>query len=182
MRRNRDIAIGVAAALAAGLVQAQTASPQATIKEITVLARRRAEDLQQVPLAVTAITAEQIARSGIRDVVDAVRYDTSASFYQNFSPRDTRIVIRGLSPTRGRPNVASLVDGIDISSEAVGTAGGSLLINPRLLDVERIEIIKGPQSALYGRSAFAGAVQYITRNPGEDFIGEAFIDVAEYGR
>lgn len=181
MRRNRAIAIGVAAALAATVAQAQTAG-QATIEEITVTARRRAEDLQQVPLAVTAITAEQIARSGIRDIVDAIRYDTSANFYQNFSPRDTRIVIRGLSPTRGRPNVASLVDGIDVSSESVGTAGGSLLINPRLLDVERIEIIKGPQSALYGRSAFAGAVQYITRNPGDEFVGEAFMDYAEYNR
>jgi outer membrane receptor protein involved in Fe transport len=141
------------------------AAPEAGIDELVVTARRRAETLQTVPLAVTAITAEQIAREGIKDVTNLIDSDPSLNFDQGIAPYDTRIVIRGLSPTRGRPNVASLVDGIDVSSEAIGVAGGSLLINPRLIDIARVEIVKGPQSALYGRSAFAGAINYITQDP-----------------
>ena len=105
----------------------------------------------------------------------------SLQFDMGFAPSDTRLVIRGLSPTRGRPNAATLVDGIDISSEAIGVAGGTLLINPRMLDIERVEVVKGPQSALYGRSAFAGAVQYVTRDASDELEGEFSLDGAEEG-
>lgn len=145
------------------------------IEEIVVTARKREETLQNVPLPVTAITADQIALSGIKDVEDAIQMDASLNFDTGFAPYDTRIVIRGLSPTRGRPNVATLVDGIDISSESVGVAGGSLLVNPKLLDVQRIEVVKGPQSALYGRSAFAGAIQYVTKDPSQEFSGDVSV-------
>jgi iron complex outermembrane recepter protein len=139
------------------------------LEEVIVTARKREEKLQDVPLSVTAFTAEQIARDGIKDIEDAIAADPSLNFDTGFAPYDTRIVIRGLSPTRGRPNVATLVDGVDVSSEAIGVAGGSLLINPKLLDIERIELVKGPQSALYGRSAFAGAVSYTTKDPAKEF-------------
>jgi outer membrane receptor protein involved in Fe transport len=66
-----------------------------------------------------------------------------------------------------------------VSSEAIGTAGGSLLINPRLVDIERVEIVKGPQSALYGRSAFAGAISYITQDPGDVVGGEVSTEYAD---
>ena len=126
-----------------------------------VTARKREETLQDVPIAVTAISVEQLQRRGIQDVEGIIQGDPSLGFDLGIAPYDTRIVVRGLSPTRGRPNVATLVDGIDVSSEAIGVAGGSLLINPRLVDIERIEVVKGPQSALYGRSAFAGAINYV---------------------
>ena len=76
--------------------------------------------------------------------------------------------MRGLSPIRGRQNVAVLQDGVDLSSENLTTAGGTALINPRLFDLERVEVVKGPQSALYGRSAFAGAINYITKKPTQE--------------
>jgi len=145
--------------------------------EIVVTARKREENLQDVPLAVTAISADQIAREGIQSVEDVIARDPSLSFDLGIAPYDTRIVIRGLPPTRGRPNVATLVDGIDVSSEAIGVAGGSLLINPRLVDIERIEIVKGPQSALYGRSAFAGAISYITADPAKQLGGNVSVDL-----
>lgn len=150
------------------------------IDEIVVTARKREETLQDVPLAVTAITAAQIETGGIKDVEDAIQLDSSLNFDQGIAPYDTRIVIRGLSPTRGRPNVASLVDGVDVSSESIGVAGGSLLINPRLLDVARIEVVKGPQSALYGRSAFAGAIQYVTKDPSKELEGSVNVTGGNY--
>lgn len=149
------------------------------LEEVIVTARKREENLQDVPLAVTAISAERLQREGIKDIEGVIDRDPSLAFDRGIAPYDTRIVIRGLSPTRGRPNVATLVDGIDVSSEAIGVAGGSLLINPRLVDIERIEIVKGPQSALYGRSAFAGAISYITKDPGSVVGGEVSAEYAD---
>ncbi len=146
------------------------------LEEITVTARKTSENLQEVPLAITALVAEQIDRLGVKDLSSLSDQDTSVQFDAGFTPSDTRITIRGLSPTRGRPNAATLIDGIDISSEAVSNAGGSLLIDPRLIDVQRIEIVKGPQSALYGRSAFAGAIQYVTKDPADVLSGGLFVD------
>jgi outer membrane receptor protein involved in Fe transport len=152
------------------------------VEEIVVTARKRAENIQEVPLAISAFTADQIERLNIEDVADVAKFESSVIFDQGFAPQDTRIVIRGLSPTRGRPNVATLVDGIDISSEAIGVAGGSLLINPRLFDVERIEVVKGPQSALYGRNAFAGAVSYVTKDTADELEASASIEMGDYGK
>lgn len=152
------------------------------IEEIVVTTRKRAENLQDVPIVITAFTAEVMARKGIADIEDVTKYTPGLSYDEGFSKQDTRIAIRGLSPTRGRQNAAILMDDVDISSEAIATAGGSLFVNPRLFDIERLEVVKGPHSALYGRSAFAGAINYITRKPGDEFFATASLDVASYNK
>jgi len=139
------------------------------IAEIVVTTRNRAENLQDVPIAVDAISDEELQRKGINSVADVLSESSSLILDQGISPQDVRVVVRGLSPTRGRPNVAFLQDGIDISSESVASAGSSLLSSQRLFELERVEVVKGPQSALYGRSAFNGAINYITRRPGDSF-------------
>ena len=159
---------------------AQAPDEGAALEEIVVTARKREENLQDVPIAITAVSGETLQREGIKDVSDLVQGDPSLSFDRGIAPYDTRIVIRGLSPTRGRPNVATLIDGIDVSSEAIGVAGGSLLINPRLVDIARVEIVKGPQSALYGRSAFAGAISYVTADPDDEVSGSVDADLAQH--
>jgi outer membrane receptor protein involved in Fe transport len=173
-----------AAALTAALlpldVRAQgpdaDAAPSAGLEEIIVTARKREENLQEVPLSISVTTSRDIEQLGIKDVEDLIQQDPSVYFDTGFSPGDVRIVIRGLSPTRGRPNVATLVDGIDISSEAVGIAGGSLLATPRLLDIQQVEVVKGPQSALFGRSAFGGAINYVTKDPADEFEARVNVD------
>ncbi len=148
----------------------------AQIDEIIVTARKKEENLQDVPVSVTAFSRDAIERKGINRIGDIAKLTPSLQFDESFAQSDTRIVIRGLSPTRGRQNVAVLVDGIDLSSEAITSSGGSLLVNTRLLDVERIEVVKGPQIALYGRSAFNGAIQYITKQPSDEFEADVRID------
>ncbi|MGI9331137.1 MAG: TonB-dependent receptor plug domain-containing protein, partial [Gammaproteobacteria bacterium] len=149
----------------------------AQIEDIVVTARKTTENLQDVPISIDAISQEEIERKGIRNISDLAQFSPSVQFDESFAQSDTRITIRGLAPTRGRQNVAVLVDGIDLSSEAVVSSGGSLLVNQRLLDIERIEVVKGPQNALYGRSAFAGAIQYITKKPAETFESDISVDV-----
>jgi outer membrane receptor protein involved in Fe transport len=167
----------VAAAVAAAL--SGTAVAQAQLEEITVTARKRTESLQEVPLTVTAFTAETIQRQGIRSVQDVAKLTPGLSWDKGFAPQDTRPNIRGLPTTRGRPPIGILLDGIDMSSESIATAGGSSLMNMKLVDVERIEVVKGPQSALYGRVAFGGAINYISIKPNlEETEGNVFLDAA----
>lgn len=163
-------------ALAALAVFCTAAPAWPQVDEIVVTARKKVENLQDVPLSVTALDQELIERRGVRDVTDVAKYSPSIQFDESFAQSDTRITIRGLAPTRGRQNVAVLVDGIDLSSEAITSSGGSLLINTRLLDLERVEIVKGPQLALYGRAAFAGAIQYVTKKPSDEFEAQINLD------
>ncbi len=146
------------------------------MEEVVVTARKKEESLQDVPMSISAFTAQDIERKGITNIADVAKFTPSVQFDESFTQSDTRITIRGLAPTRGRQNVAVLVDGIDVSSEAVTSSGGSLLINTRLLDLERIEVLKAPQTALYGRAAFAGAIQYITKKPSDALEWDVSVD------
>jgi len=143
------VAIGVPAALAPVAGWAQ-------IEEIVVTSRKKEENLQDIPLAVAAFDAAAIEKLGISTTSDVIKLIPGVQFDQAFSSADTRISIRGINNTRGRTSVAILVDGVDVSGENVTAGGGSSLLNSRLLDLERVEVVKGPQSALYGRNAFAG--------------------------
>lgn len=155
------VCLGVPAALA-------PVTGWAEIQEIVVSTRRKNENLQDVPVAVAAFDAESIEKLGITTTEDVMKFVPGVQFDQAFSAADTRISIRGINNTRGRTSVAVLVDGVDASGENVTAGGGSSLLNSRLLDLERVEVVKGPQSALYGRNAFAGAVNYVTKQPSMD--------------
>ncbi len=147
------------------------------VEEIIVSTRKRAESLQDVPIAINAITSEELERKGLNSLDDITKGLSSVEFDEGAAKSDTRITIRGLSPTRGRQNVAVLVDGIDVSTEAISNSGGGVLLNTRLVDIERLEVVKGPQLARYGRSAFAGAIEYITKDPSEVFESTVSADV-----
>jgi iron complex outermembrane receptor protein len=151
-------------------------------EEMIVSTRRREENLQEVPIAISVIDAGEIERRGLTSLDDVARQVPSLQFQTGFSPQDTQITIRGLSPERGGVNVAVLLDGVDISSSSIETFGGSLLIDPELYDLERIEVVKGPQSALYGRSAFAGAISFVTKTPSDTFLADVNADVGSDGQ
>ena len=155
---------------------------QTEIATIVVTARKREEDLQKVPIAVDVITTAEIEARGLTNMDDIARQSSSVIFQQGFSPQDVKITIRGLSPDRGRQNVAVLLDGIDITGESVQTVGASLLANPELFDLERVEIVKGPQNALFGRSAYNGAISYITRKPSSEFDASVGTDIGSDGQ
>ncbi|MBM4196354.1 MAG: TonB-dependent receptor [Gammaproteobacteria bacterium] len=155
----------------------------AAIEEIVVTTRYRVENLQEVPIAITALTEDTLQKSGVRSLQDIAKLTPSISINEAFSQNDQRITIRGLTNTRGRANVAFLIDGIDVTSETTGTnAGSPLLVNQRLLnDIQRVEIVRGPQSALFGRAAFAGAISYVTAEPGDAFEGRVSSELAQHG-
>ena len=165
-----------------GVALALPLPAQETLEEIVVTARKREESLQEIPLTITVFDADALDRLHITDLKSIADYTPGLTFDQGFVQQDTRPQIRGLPATRGRPPVGVLIDGIDVSSESMVTAGGSMLANLQLVDAERIEVVKGPQSALYGRVAFGGAVNYVTKQPGEEMEGYATVDVGDYGQ
>ena len=177
MKPINHLVVGISLAI---LVVAPISMAQ-VIEEITVTARKKSENLQDVPISVNIITSKMLDRRGIKDLRDVVKMDASLIFDKGFAPDDIRVVVRGIDNGRGRPVVATIIDGADISSEALNTAGASQLISPRLIDIERIEIVKGPQVALYGRTAFAGAISYITKGASETSENKATLDVAGGG-
>jgi iron complex outermembrane recepter protein len=132
---------------------------------IIVTARKREESVLEVPLAIQVVGAEDIVNQGITDLRELTKLTTSVTFDRGISPNDFRVAIRGLQAEAGRTSVGILIDDIDLTSENVGNPGGGFLANPRLLDIARVEVVKGPQAALYGRSAFGGAINYISKRP-----------------
>lgn len=152
------------------------------LEEIVVTARKREESLQKIPITISVFNEEALDRYHITDLKSVADYTPGLTFDQGFVQQDTRPQIRGLPATRGRPPVAILLDGIDISSESMVTAGGGMLANLALVDAERIEVVKGPQSALYGRVAFGGAVNYVTKVPSESFEASVTVDAGDNGQ
>lgn len=168
--------------LVGGVVLLATAgTSMAQVEEIVVTTRKREESLQNVPISISTISAAELQVRGIANLNDVAKMSPSVLFTQGFAPQDRNVTIRGLNSRRGRQNVAVLLDGVDITSESLQTVGGGLLIDPTLFDIERVEIVKGPQSALYGRSAFNGAISYISKLPSEELEGSVGTDVGSDG-
>ena len=176
---NTRISTVIAALVAVAASQAS----HAQLEEVVVTARKTTENLQDVPASITAIGSTQLERESVSDIKDVARLTPGLIFDLGFVPQDSRPQIRGLPATRGKPPVGILIDNIDVSSESIQTAGGGMIGNVRLLDLERIEVVKGPQSVLYGRAAFGGAINYVTAKPSLDggFV-KLSADVGQYGR
>jgi iron complex outermembrane receptor protein len=159
----RGIALALAAAAAAPAF-AQQAAPAggqtAGLDDIVVTARRVEERLADVPIAVTAFTADEMARRNIQGLGDVAKFTAGLSF-ENYSGGSTpALVIRGLSQTflaDRNQNVATFVDGVHVQQQGN--------VDFTLMELERIEVLKGPQNSQYGRSAFAGAINYVPKAP-----------------
>ncbi|HZU64060.1 MAG TPA: TonB-dependent receptor [Novosphingobium sp.] len=148
--------------------------------DIVVSARQRAEKLQEVPVSVTAFTEKQLRDAGVKRVEDFIHMTPNITFVNSQNPGTSFITIRGLTQNRNQPApVAIVVDGVLQSSDREFAAG--------LLDINDIEVVRGPQGALYGRNATGGAIIINTKKPtnlteghveagaasGDDYYGEA---------
>lgn len=141
------------------------------IEKVVVTARGRAENIQNIPESITSFNAQQIERAGINSFRDVADLTPNLSQLDNFRPGLARIQIRGLiTPQVGDAPLAFVVDGI--------TASDLEFMNQQLFDIERIEILRGAQGALYGRGAIGGAVNITTRKPTNDFEAKLTTSIA----
>jgi iron complex outermembrane recepter protein len=149
---------------AAKAAASAAASPEA-VEQIVVTARRIGELLQDVPLSIRALTGKDLAERGISSISDLSQFTPGLTYSPDFGRTAERPVIRGISALRQEAPqpVSVFIDGVFVRDAALGLA---------IDDAERVEVIKGPQSALYGRSTYAGAINYITVKPGNELKGK----------
>jgi iron complex outermembrane receptor protein len=139
-----------------------TLAQEAALEEIVVVARRRSEDLQDVPISVTAFSATDIEDAGINRPQDFVSLTPNVSMVDTANAGDTQVTIRGQYSTRdAESSFAYVVDGVLITNPNA--------FNGELYDIEQIEVLKGPQGAIYGRNAVAGAIIVNTKRPTDEF-------------
>jgi len=151
------------------------AAQEAQLQEVVVTAQRRSENIQNVPIAVTAFSAEALASRNLTDVnslgnlTPGVNLDAGAPFSGDHSVLSASI--RGIGQDdfafNLNPGVGLYLDGVFLAR----TIGA----NQNLLDVDRIEILKGPQGTLFGANTIGGAISIVTHTPGNDtrFIAQA---------
>lgn len=134
------------------------------IEDIVVTAQRRSEKLQQVPIQVAAFSADKIEDAGIESTRDFVNLVPNVSLDESFTYLNSFVVVRGVTQINNADSpVAVIVDGVPQNSQK------QLKMN--LFDVERIEVLKGPQGGLYGRNAIGGAINIVTKAPSDHFEG-----------
>jgi iron complex outermembrane recepter protein len=134
------------------------------LEEIVVTAQRRTEKLQEVPVSVTAFTEKAIQDAGIRNTADFLAMTPNVNFDESFTVGNSFLTIRGIQQVNNAdPPVAFVVDGVP--------EGNQKQQKMDLYDVERIEVLEGPQGALYGRNAIGGAINIITKQPTDEFSG-----------
>jgi len=153
---------------------ATTSVAEITIEEIVVSARKRAENLQEVPIAVTAFTEAQIKSAGIQRPADFISLMPNVTMVDSANVGDTQVSIRGIVSTRDAESTfAYVVDGVLVTNP-----NG---FNEELMEVSQIEVLKGPQGALYGRNAVAGAIIVTTNRPDEEFEGKVKVGTGNNG-
>jgi len=152
------------------------------IEEIVVTAQKRAQNLQRTPISITAFTAENLAARGltnigeIGDFTPNMEFDFTAPI--SGSSNASSIFIRGIGQTdfllTTDPGVGLYLDGVYVSR----SIGGVL----DLLDLERVEVLRGPQGTLFGRNTIGGAISLITKKPADEFSGSGEITMGRYSR
>ncbi len=149
------------------------------IEEVVVTASRRTESLQNTALSVATVNPEQFAIGGLTRLSDILDYTPGVFYSGGSTPTANSITMRGISNLTAAPTVGVYIDDVPIGSGNSQAAGATLALDVMLADMERVEVIKGPQGTLYGASSMGGLMRYITRDPATDeFSGSAATDLS----
>ena len=156
---------------AAGFGAVAPAAAQ-TDDEIIVTARRKAENIQDVPGSITALTDDTLRKAGVERVEDFIGLTSGVTLVNAAEVGDTQVNIRGINGARDAENsFAFLIDGVLYTNPAA--------FNREYTDLRQIEVFKGPQGAIYGRNAAAGAIIVTTSTPGNELSGGMTVSYAE---
>lgn len=175
-RYSRSALLSFAVAATLGQVPASVSAQ--SLEEIVVTARKTEETLMSAPVAVSAFTASTIQEKGLTSINDIAQFTPGLSFSQAFGRTTDRPVIRGQSNVLAgvqfgvESGAAYFIDGVYFPGDIQGIDLNAL---------ERVEVIRGPQSALYGRNTYSGAINFITRQPTEDLEARVRAVAAEFG-
>jgi iron complex outermembrane recepter protein len=163
-------AIVIAAAFPGGAAAQQSS----TVEEIVVTAQRREQSLQDVPISISAFTTDTIEKNMFADVADYITRTPNASFITNGARSRRQISIRGVTNFLGFVGTSTTGFYVDDFSVAGST------INPPIMDIERIEILRGPQATYFGRNALGGGVSITSRKPEHEFSSSIMADYSRF--
>lgn len=175
--RVRLLSATAAAALSVGMAQAQPtpapASPSGALEEIIVTANKTSSNAQKTPIAMAVVSGAALSREGVTDIGDLAKVAPSIQFQPIRQKAITFIrgVGQGISSGNVDPAVAINLNGAYLPAEMTNTA---------FFDVERVEVLYGPQGTIYGRNAVGGAINVITKRPGKVWAGDATAEVGNY--
>ncbi len=183
MKMHFHKSTAIAATLMAFAVLATPATAQEAAEDnganddIIVTAQKREENLQAVPLAISVVGAEQLANSGALTLESAQYLVPSLNFRKSGTTLNQALFLRGVGTINfsiaAEPSVAAVLDGVVLSRAGEGFTD--------LFDVERIEVLRGPQGTLFGKNASAGVVSIVTKRPTDQFEGTVEASAAEGG-
>jgi len=145
---------------AASDVTTNQGSSASALQEIVVTATRREESLSKVPISITALTQESMDNLGVKDIADVVRFTPGLSIVDqgNF----VSIAIRGIGSSAGASTTGIYIDDTPIQERALSAASQAL---PKAFDLDRVEVLRGPQGTLFGAGSEGGTVRYIMTQP-----------------
>ncbi|UHQ54247.1 TonB-dependent receptor [Microbulbifer sp. YPW16] len=161
------IALAIAANATPAVLQAQEAGSNATqLEEITVTASRRSESIQEIPYNITAVTGEDLQNVGADDLTKMSQFIPGMQMIDAGARSTGLVTLRGMNV--GGLQASENQGGKDIISRYVNDT--PLLIDFKLVDIDRVEVLRGPQGTLYGRGAMGGTLRYILNNPNTEAV------------
>jgi iron complex outermembrane receptor protein len=178
LRFRRLLAVNILTALPllAAAAHAQTSTEtapqtdQTPIQEVIVTAQHRSERLQSTPMSISVFTAKNMDAQGVRSIDDLARLSPGVSFQRigatsssNYNDENSSIAIRGIDSSAGASTTGIYVDDAPIQTRHIGF--GTVNAFPALFDLNRVEVLRGPQGTLFGGGAEGGAVRFITPEP-----------------
>ncbi len=173
------VVIGTATLIiSSGQVAAQSASASVMLEEVTVTARRREERLMDMPLSISAFTDEQMQVQGIYSIDDVTQFVPNVTLTSHGRANNNRIIIRGIGG--GFPDPVEVFgSGMYIDGHYIPNSIGGYMST---LDIERIELLRGPQGTLFGKNVTGGAVNIISAKPSQDFDSSVLVRATDDGQ
>ena len=169
--RKSTVIVGITAALLGTAAQAQ-------IEEVIVTANKREQTLQDIPMSVSVTSAEKIEQSAIVDLIDLQSAVPTLRVTQLQKTSQTNFIIRGYGNGANNPGIEPAV-GVYIDGVARSRSAGAMADLPT---IERIEVLSGPQSTLFGKNASAGVISMTTKLPEKEFGGSLGTTFGNYGQ
>ena len=176
--RRCRVAAAAALACSAVFAQAQTTAPakpdDGKVEQVTITATKRPQPLQTTPIAISVISGQALEEGNLNNLSVITAQTPTVNFRTNASNKDSALFIRGvgtISTSPGvEPTVSTVLDGVVTSRPGQATLD--------LVEIDRIEILRGPQGTLFGKNASAGVINIVTKAPGKE--REGYLDLSYY--
>ncbi len=181
MKTSLGVSLASLAIVQMATFQSVAVAQESGLEEIVVTAQRREQNLQDVPISITAFSGDLIAQTNVRSAIDYLALTPNVSFTEDgqFGKRGAGISIRGINNLVSGENgvVSSIGTYIDEFSAA---SVPNQFANPNLADMERVEVLRGPQGTYFGRNSVAGALNLTTKNPTDELGGQIIVGAESY--